>query len=152
MIWRAVVGLEGRYEVSEDGRVRNAQTGLVLRPRLDTDGYLLVTRVGLKVHRLVLEAFVGPAPLGAPEVDHINRQRADNRLENLRWVSRSTNLRNTAVRNGSGLRGVRYRAGRASPWQAYARHAGRFRALGCHKTADAALQARVAFDMEHGYV
>lgn len=45
------------------------------------------------IHRLVLEAFVGPCPDGC-EADHINRIRDDNRLENLRWVTPEENNKN----------------------------------------------------------
>lgn len=47
------------------------------------------------VHRLVLETFVGPASESTPHADHINRVRDDNRVENLHWVSRTANQRNT---------------------------------------------------------
>ena len=50
-----------------------------------------------QVHRLVLETFVGQATEGKPQADHINRVRDDNRIENLRWVSRSENQRNTIM-------------------------------------------------------
>lgn len=46
-----------------------------------------------KVHRLVLETFVGKCPPGM-QGDHINRNRTDNRLENLRWVTPAENNRN----------------------------------------------------------
>lgn len=53
-------------------------------------------RKNLLVHRLICEAFHGPCPIGK-EVDHIDRNRGNNRPENLRWVTRSENNRNTAV-------------------------------------------------------
>ena len=61
-------------------------------------GYLCVKYRGkkYKVHRLVLESFVGPAPKDKPEADHINRDKHDNRIFNLRWVSRTGNNRNTS--------------------------------------------------------
>ena len=59
------------------------------------NGYRTITYKGIEylVHRLVLETFVGPCPEGF-ECDHINRIRDDNSLENLRWVSKTTNQRN----------------------------------------------------------
>lgn len=48
------------------------------------------------VHRLVAEAFLGLAPEGKPQVDHIDRNRANNCLENLHWVSAKENALNKA--------------------------------------------------------
>lgn len=63
------------------------------------DGYLVVCiskngkRKDAHVHVLVAQAFI-PNPDNKPEVDHINCVRDDNRVENLRWVTRSENARN----------------------------------------------------------
>lgn len=58
-------------------------------------GYLRVQINGkqYRVHRLVLEAFVGPCPEGF-ECDHSDRNRRNNALTNLRWLSRTDNNRN----------------------------------------------------------
>ena len=73
----------------------------------DGQGYLRVMIKGknYKVHRLVLEAFVGPCPENKPEINHINRNRADNRLENLSFCSRSENMRNTSHNDRVDARG-----------------------------------------------
>lgn len=55
------------------------------------------------IHRLVLEAFVGPCPRGH-EACHNNGNPADNRLENLRWGTREDNLRDI-VRHGTRRKG-----------------------------------------------
>ena len=49
------------------------------------------------VSRLVLQTFVGPAPLGRNQADHVNRRPGDDRLENLRWATPAENKRNSAA-------------------------------------------------------
>lgn len=113
--WLPIVGYDGIYEVSDLGRVRalpriDAQGGnrrlRVFKPsRMDAWGHLGVKlrRDGVVksayVHRLVLEAFVGPCPSGM-EGCHWNDIPNDNRLTNLRWATKSEN-RFDCVRNGS---------------------------------------------------
>lgn len=99
--WKAVEGYEGFYEVStKDGKVRNVKTGRILKQYDNGSGYFLVglyqngKKKDISVHRLVATAFI-PNPDNLPEVDHINRNRHDNSVENLRWVDRQTNVDNT---------------------------------------------------------
>lgn len=110
--WKAVIGYEGRYEVSDQGRVRSLpnychSTALVLAPAFaKTGGYPVVNLTGSqgkqrvhKVHILVLEAFVGPRPYPKANGRHLNDLVADCRLTNLEWGSSSDN-KYDAVRNG----------------------------------------------------
>jgi hypothetical protein len=103
-------GLEGSYEVSNLGRVRSIR---ILNPCPNTQGYLKVnlpnglgSTTSCRVHKLVLETFVGPAPEGT-EGCHCNGNRIDNRLENLRWDTRKANTLDK-YKHGSILTGERH--------------------------------------------
>lgn len=117
-MWRPVIGGEGYYEVSDLGRVRSLPrvimrkngmphtvTGEVLKTHRRSDGrfradlHLLSGRRQALVHRLVLEAFVGPEP-GGMEGCHCDGDPANNRLENLRWDTPSGNTLDS-VRHGT---------------------------------------------------
>jgi hypothetical protein len=95
-VWKLVPEYEGKYEVSDQGRVRSFQRypqGRILRPGRMPGGHLSVAlgRGNSQcVHKLVLLTFVGAAP-DKHECLHINGIPNDNRLANLRWGTRSEN-------------------------------------------------------------
>lgn len=103
--WRAVVGYEGAYEVSDAGRVRSLDRvtdrgrrwkGRPMSACPLRNGYLVVTlwRDGRQrtrlIHHLVLDAFVGPAPDGM-EALHADHDRTNNSLSNLSWGTHQAN-------------------------------------------------------------
>lgn len=99
---------EDKYEVNKDGIIRNANTKLIKSQSENTKGYLQVN-VSLstgetvrKVHRLVAEAFI-PNPNNYDCVDHINGNKKDNSVENLRWCSIQQN--NQFYKESGGLNG-----------------------------------------------
>lgn len=67
------------------------------KQHIGNGGYMYIQRgrrkKQLRVHRIVAETFI-PNPENKLEVDHINRIRNDNRVENLRWVTRLENVQN----------------------------------------------------------
>lgn len=112
-IWKPVVGYEGRYEVSNIGRVRSIErivqggrTPTAFRTvpakiralSVNADGHLRVTlhkesqRKIFFVHSLVLAAFVGPRPDRDSEIRHLNGNPADNRVENLAYGTHAENV------------------------------------------------------------
>lgn len=103
--WLEVPGYSGVYEVSDQGRVRSNRSGepVILRLSPSSDGHLRV-RLGAgrenrhSVHRLVLFTFRGEAPPGT-EGCHNDGDPSNNRLENLRWDTRSNNAKD-ALRHG----------------------------------------------------
>ena len=88
-----------RYEVSEKGEVRMVGKSQLRKPTTTPAGYQVLVvavpgegkrRRGWYVHRMVLEAFVGPCPEGM-EASHLNGVRWDNRLSNLAWETAKQN-------------------------------------------------------------
>ncbi len=107
-IWKDVVDFEGLYQVSNMGNVRSLNyrnTGKegVLKPQKHNRGYLCInlSKEGkcktFTIHRLVAEAFI-PNIDNKPDIDHINTIRDDNRVENLRWVTKKENNNNELSR------------------------------------------------------
>jgi hypothetical protein len=104
--WRDVVGYEGLYQVSDLGRVMSLPQILKDYRVGDYRGISLGKGKKQSIHRLVAEAFLPPVE-GKYTVDHINRDKLDNRLENLRWATPSEQGLNKEHRRGvSGERNI----------------------------------------------
>lgn len=111
-VWKPVVGYEGLYEVSSLGRVRS----FLRRRNKNQDFYILSSsktkgayksvdlykgnseRKNLAIHRLVALAFIDPVE-GKTDVNHIDGVKANNRVQNLEWVTRKENVAH-AIRLG----------------------------------------------------
>lgn len=110
-IWKSIPGYESLYEVSSSGQIRSCDRtivckdgkikylkGRILKPSLGKYGrnqYTLAKnghKESVRGYRIVAEAFI-PNPLNLPEVNHINGNNTDDRVENLEWVSFEDNLR-----------------------------------------------------------
>lgn len=98
-------GFETKYKVTNDGRIYSEYLGDFLKTFYSRGGYVRVKlnygdrSKKFMVHRLVAMAFI-PNPDNKPVVDHINRNRTDNRVENLQWVTQQENTM-LAVERGS---------------------------------------------------
>jgi len=106
------------YEVSNLGNVRHKKRKQILKPREDKGNGTYVRynvwiadetkkQTNQKIHQLVAKAFI-PNPDNLPDIDHIDRNTANNCVDNLRWTTRSENMINMSVRsdNTSGHRGI----------------------------------------------
>lgn len=113
-IWKDIQGYEGLYQVSNLGRVKSLgrfiesrlkgvdkvwKAERILKTCKRTNGYI---GVGLRkngkgknfnIHRLVAIAFI-PNPDNLPQIDHINADKTNNNVNNLRWVTAKENVRN----------------------------------------------------------
>lgn len=95
---KEIKGYEDRYTISNLGLVRSLLTGKLLNPGITKFGY---KRVNLRnkdgksksyfVHRLVAMNFI-PNPNNYHEVNHIDCDRLNNRIDNLEWVSKEQNI------------------------------------------------------------
>lgn len=107
-IWKDIKGYESVYQISSKGRVksfkRNSSHGQILKPNLDTRGYLKVALSvfgvykSKRIHRLVATTFINN-PNNKPEVNHKDGVKTNNESKNLEWVTRLENKRH-ASKNG----------------------------------------------------
>jgi hypothetical protein len=117
-VWRDIA-TSPNYEVSTFGNVRHKTRLHILKPQpqkrdkknyqvciADTNGI----QHNQKIQRLVAFAFI-PNPNNKPQIDHIDRNPANNRVDNLRWVTRSEKYKNTGIRsdNTSGEKNITIR-------------------------------------------
>lgn len=118
-VWKPILGYENIYEVSNFGNVRsNRLSGRILKPANNGGGYLQVVLCdgsgGMKhkqCHRLTALSFISN-PNNYTDIDHIDAVKTNNRVENLRWVTKSMNtiLRKPMKRKYDLPRGV-YKSG-----------------------------------------
>ena len=125
-IWKEISGYEGYFEVSNLGNFRSKDRvikyksngtrlypGKLLKTETIVEGYqrIVLMKEAIKkrymCHRLVAQEFV-PNPDNKPYVNHINGNKADNRAENLEWVTQSENELHSHSVLGNTMRGKTY--------------------------------------------
>jgi len=103
------------YKIFENGDVINTKSGRIMKSKINNHGYKHIKlckngiRKNFMVHRLLGLAFI-PNPENKKCIDHINRDKSDNRLENLRWATNLENSQNQGMfkNNTSGIKNISY--------------------------------------------
>jgi hypothetical protein len=136
------------YLIYEDGRVWSKfGKGRFLKQNSDGCGYLFVvlqkngTRKQVTIHRLLGKAYI-PNPENKPQVDHIDNNRQNNDISNLRWVTHGENNRNKAAYGEVRFRGV------TKSWNNFMTKItidGQQIYIGSYKTAEEAGQAYIQY-------
>ena len=102
-IWKDIEGYEELYQVSNFGRVKRVTTGRILKGGKNTSGYIQIYlyKQGIRdvnrIHRIVAQSFI-PNPENKPEINHIDEDKTNNRVDNLEWVTKKENT-NHGTRN-----------------------------------------------------
>lgn len=90
------------YQIYEDGRVWSKKTNRFLKPAISKAGYRVVSlsQKGFRqmkfIHRLIGEYYIDN-PNNAPCIDHIDQNKLNNSIDNLRWVTHKENMNNIPV-------------------------------------------------------
>lgn len=138
------------YEASSRGRIRNIITNKELKQKAGFGGYpsVILSKNGhrnfCRVHRLICSAFK-PNPANKPCVDHIDNNKLNNHIHNLRWVTHSQNIMNKSkhCNNSSGVTGVSWHI-RLKKWVARITIDGITKNLGTFTSITKAKRARIA--------
>lgn len=149
--WRPAPGLEGRYEVSDQGRARATPgTGRVAFLKINYSGRYprFSARVNGRqttpsLHRLICEAFHGPAPTWAECARHLNDDPRDNRAVNLAWGTHADNMQDR-IRNGGNPELRRTACDNGHPYVegSFSINRGARRCLVCHRAGQKAREER----------
>jgi hypothetical protein len=144
------------YSVSNFGNVKNNNTGKILKQSI-TNGY---TQVSLwkngkgkhyRVHRLIALAFI-PNPDNKSFIDHVDNDRSNNNIDNLRWCTNQENScnRQLSSNNTSGYKGVNFYK-TYNCWRAEIKLNGKSHHIGYYQNIEDAVKARCEYAIKtHG--
>ena len=99
--FQLIKGYENLYKINRNGDIWSCIYQKVMKPQLSKDGYLWVKLTKEKVnhkgriHRLLGLQYIENTE-NLPQIDHIDRNKLNNALDNLRWVTHTDNMRNKA--------------------------------------------------------
>jgi hypothetical protein len=143
------------YKINENGDIYSKKRNRLMKKKI-FNGY---SRIGLRrdnksytksIHRLLGIQYL-PNPDNLPCIDHINRIRLDNNLNNLRWVSYSTNSKNkSSKKNSTSIYvGVRKTKNIKKPYRAETTYQHKKYSIGYYKTEEEAYEAYKKFNLDN---
>jgi hypothetical protein len=142
------------YMINENGEIYSKIRNKLLKISTDKKYKTITLRKNnkaytKKIHRLLGIQYL-PNPNNFPCVDHINRDKLDNSLSNLRWVSYSINSKNKDSKKNSTSKfiGVRKTKNKKNPYRAETAYEGKYYNIGYYKTEEEAYDAYKQFNLE----
>lgn len=141
------------YSVSNLGNVKNNDTGKILKQSI-SNGYAIIRLwkngkgKNYRVHRLIALAFI-PNPQNKPFIDHIDNNKTNNHIDNLRWCNNQENTwnRQLSSKNTSGFKGVNYYKPYKA-WRAEMRVNGKAHHIGYYNNIEDAVKARCEYSIK----
>lgn len=104
-LWKEIDGYDGRYQVSNCGRIWNVATQKIMKPQLKKSGYYCINlmkpnkkQVCERIHRLVALYFC-EKPDGCNVVNHLDSNKINNHAQNLEWTTISGNTKHCFENN-----------------------------------------------------
>ena len=142
------------YKVSNLGNIKSRTTGKIMKQTFKENSYNKIglskngIKTTLRIHRLVAETFLDN-PNNKHCVDHIDNNKLNNNLINLRWATTSENAMNTGIKsnNTSGVKGVSLKL-KTNKWVASIKLDGVSIHIGCFDNLEDAKQARIKKEIE----
>ena len=145
--YKIIKGFEN-YEVSNFGKVKDINTGRILRNQIDKHGYYYVQlykdgKYSKNIHKLVANAFL-PNPFQKLCVDHVDNDRLNNNINNLRWATYQENAMNRkiSIKNTSGYKGITFHK-KMNKWKTEICIDGKKQHLGYFEKLEDAVKTRV---------
>jgi len=96
-----IIGYEGLYQINKEGVIINKHNR-IMKSYVETDGYVRIPltknnkQKKYQLHRLIALQFI-PNPNNYDYIDHIDNNKQNNSIENLRWINMSGNMRNRVI-------------------------------------------------------
>ena len=142
------------YMINEEGMIYSKKRNKIMKPQIQSGYYRVLLRNNNKTYNKSIHRLLGlqylPNSNNYPCIDHKNRDKLDNSLSNLRWVTYSHNSKNKTSKQNSTSKflGVRKTDNKKNPYRAETTYEGKKYNVGCYKTEQEAFEAYKKFNLE----